>query len=1167
MAATQYGTVLHYLRWLADAHHAAGLDDVQLLERFARHRDEAAFAVLLQRHGPMVFGVCRRVLRDSHDAEDAFQATFLIFVRKASSISKGESVGCWLHEVACRTALRSRSNSLKRLSRERQARVMTEATSEAQINCRCVDAFLDDEMRRLPEQYRRPLVLCYLEGKTHAEAADQLGCPKGTVSGRLARARELLRQRLAIRGVTLTSAALSATLTQEANAAVPAPLLYSTLRTGLAIASGRAAEGCASAGAVTLAKEVMHIMVTKKLRVAVIALAMMGLLGGGLAYFAQPGVQPRQPAGIAAAARGQEKEALPAGATARMGATAFRHGDRIRYLAYTPDGKKLVTSSMDQTVRLWDAATGRELRRFDRSPNASEKDLPKLAQKTPGGSVILWDAFLTAVSTDGKYLAATRKDVVIWWELESGRELHRVRGPWAGGNLLAFAEGGKTLLHVDQFGTVKTWDVAKGKEGKVWPRPPISGRVPRSSMARPAISADGKTLARPFNADPQKNAFAIKLFDLGADKELRAIEVGTPAMYLAFSPDGRTLASGIASGWVQRWDVASGKEIGTIKPPGSRRGVVSLVFSPSGRELAMTREGASVEVWDVKANKRRHAFLENSLPPGPNPGFGSSLDAGRTELAFSPDGQWLAVGSSGCGVRLFDLATGKETGAGAHGHPVAVHALGLSADGKTLVTHARGDAIRTWDLATGEQLRAVAIPGSGGAALSADGATLAAVTGGKVELYDTATGRPKVPLQRPELVAAALTFSPDGKTLAARGTQNNVVRIWDLPTGKELPTLEGGALAAAENPLFFDRRAQVRSVELVFSPEGRHLAMKDGQDQLALFELTSGTRLRQFSLAPGQVVVRFGFSPDGRSLGAVNQDGTVTLYETVSGRKRGHFGKAAKVPGPDAAVMLSAVALDLAGPGAESPYSLAFSPDGRLLATGATGPDIRLWGVYTGQELGTFRGHQGGITSLAFDAAGKRLVSGSMDSTALVWDVTGPAKVPRPARGSLAAGAMDKLWADLAGDDAERAFMAIRSLCDAPGDAVALLQTRLRPVSAPDSKHVAKLITDLDSKSFPVRSKAMAELEKLGDLILPAAMKAWESGTLETRQRLEQILKKLRTQAVRGEALAEVRGVEVLEHIGTRLARKFIERLANGAPGASQTEAARRAMRRLEHGG
>jgi RNA polymerase sigma factor (sigma-70 family) len=170
--------------------------DSQLLERFAGQQDEAAFAALVRRHGPMVLAVCRRILRDAHDADDAFQATFLVLVRKASVIARPELLGNWLYGVAHRVAVKARAKAARRSEHERRAPALASADPTAEVTKHELRAVLDAELRQLPEKYRAPLVLCYLEGKTNAQAARLLGWPTGSISGRLARARELLRERL-----------------------------------------------------------------------------------------------------------------------------------------------------------------------------------------------------------------------------------------------------------------------------------------------------------------------------------------------------------------------------------------------------------------------------------------------------------------------------------------------------------------------------------------------------------------------------------------------------------------------------------------------------------------------------------------------------------------------------------------------------------------------------------------------------------------------------------------------------------------------------------------------------------------------------------------------------------------------------------------------------------
>lgn len=182
----------------ADSREFDALTDGELLRRFAQRHEEAAFSALLRRHGPMVLSVCRRVLRRTHDAEDAFQATFLVMVEKAQELRRPELLSNWLYGVAYRTALHARRRAARRSEREREAAAMcSDAASDREIESRELRRVLDEELHRLPQKYRAPLVLCYLEGKTNEEAARLLGWPSGSMSYRLARGRELLRGRLA----------------------------------------------------------------------------------------------------------------------------------------------------------------------------------------------------------------------------------------------------------------------------------------------------------------------------------------------------------------------------------------------------------------------------------------------------------------------------------------------------------------------------------------------------------------------------------------------------------------------------------------------------------------------------------------------------------------------------------------------------------------------------------------------------------------------------------------------------------------------------------------------------------------------------------------------------------------------------------------------------------
>jgi RNA polymerase sigma-70 factor (ECF subfamily) len=217
----------------------AGPTDRELLDRFATTRDQEAFASLVHRHGPMVLGVCRRVLRNREDAQDAFQVTFLVLARKAGSVARAELLANWLHGVAYRTATHMRGRAARRAGRERQVAAMSAPPAEYPEERREVLAVLDEELAHLPEMYRTLLVLCYLEGKTHQEAARQIDCPSGSVSCRLARARAMLHGRLRRRGLVLPAALLVTLLIeQRAGAAVSDELARSTASAAAGYADG-----------------------------------------------------------------------------------------------------------------------------------------------------------------------------------------------------------------------------------------------------------------------------------------------------------------------------------------------------------------------------------------------------------------------------------------------------------------------------------------------------------------------------------------------------------------------------------------------------------------------------------------------------------------------------------------------------------------------------------------------------------------------------------------------------------------------------------------------------------------------------------------------------------------------------------------------------------------
>ena len=259
----------------------ASVSDGELLTHFVRDRDESAFETLVRRHGPMVFSVCRRILHNRHDAEDAFQASFLVLVSKASALRTPESLANWLYGVAYRTALHARDAAARRRARESEVLVRSELPQEDSSELRIA---IDQELERLPENLRLVLLLCDLEGKTRKSVARMLGWPEGTVASRLARGRCLLAKRLMRRGLSLAGGSLAVTIGSEAaSSEISRTLLDKTVLAAGLLASGQAPLACeASAQVVTLTSGVLQTMMLTKIKTLAATFALVAILGAGV---------------------------------------------------------------------------------------------------------------------------------------------------------------------------------------------------------------------------------------------------------------------------------------------------------------------------------------------------------------------------------------------------------------------------------------------------------------------------------------------------------------------------------------------------------------------------------------------------------------------------------------------------------------------------------------------------------------------------------------------------------------------------------------------------------------------------------------------------------------------------------------------------------------------
>jgi len=546
------------------------VSDRQLLEAFVQQQDEAAFTELVERHGRMIQGLCQRLVHDPHGADDVFQATFLVLARKAASIHRYESVGSWLHGVACRLAKKQIGAAIRRRGHERQAAAMATTTSPPEATWQDLRPVLDEELNRLPEKYRAPLVLCYLEGKTSEQAAGLLGWPLGTLWGRLGRARDLLRDRLTRRGVTVGGAGIAALVAENASAAVQPVLAKTAIQAAMRVAAGQTTTGVLSPSAIILAEGLVTAMFFNRVKLAAALLLAVGLLGAGV--------------GLAMQNKRADKQfvAVPPGA-----APMWKQEKPVAALAFSPDALMLATASGDDTVILWDATTGQEKARLTRFKDQAKPTVqPKVYFEGPPSFPPT-----LAFSADGKTARGA-------WDLAAG---------WR-------------VTH--------SWDVATGKEL------PLTTREARGDGWIPAaVSPDGKLLAtvelRPAGLAVAGGPVAKGLLDstikLGTtvpekellkggfrvilprtvDDTLTAMRQETrqlqghqgPVSALAFAPDGKYLASAGEDRTIRLWNVTTGKEVHRVD--GLKAPAISLSFS--ARALASGSADGTVRIDDVAA--------------------------------------------------------------------------------------------------------------------------------------------------------------------------------------------------------------------------------------------------------------------------------------------------------------------------------------------------------------------------------------------------------------------------------------------------------------------------------------------------------------------------------------------------------------------------------------
>jgi RNA polymerase sigma factor (sigma-70 family) len=364
-----------------------GGTDAELLRRFAHEEDPRAMTAIVGRHGPLVMGLCRSMLRNEQDAEDAFQATFLVLLKKARSIGKPTSLASWLHGVACRVALRARSQSMRRRQHENSGSDMTQHAHSAEPPAEDSVGLVHEELCQLPERFRLPLIFCCLEGESREAAARRLGWTLGSLKGRLERGREMLRARLARRGLVLSAAALAGLLAQAAMAEVPAALVTSTVQATLLAATGQSVlAGATSARVAQLTRDVLSAMLLAKMKSAGLI-----LLAGGLAALVAATVFVRS------SHPGDREVSSDTQATPGREPDEIREPVRLTQAAPPPAPKKRDDDERRETERLIQAELPRWTVRMGDDADLKVSPKPVLRWTNPAsgrmhGEIYVWTA-------------------------------------------------------------------------------------------------------------------------------------------------------------------------------------------------------------------------------------------------------------------------------------------------------------------------------------------------------------------------------------------------------------------------------------------------------------------------------------------------------------------------------------------------------------------------------------------------------------------------------------------------------------------------------------------------------------------------------------------------------------------------------------------------------